>query len=654
MLFALAFLFNAKATDIWTGSKHVSWTDGGLRIAADQFAAAQPGNLIKVHFTGATDGIEFKVMNQFFDHLAGSREAAWISGDGAFEQFLTPTAVDSLKAYGLEIIGANFTCTKVELLESKTLKEGFTVWTGFFWADSWSTMELYLDGEAIDWSQYKEMVIYHEANRSDFVVNILSQFDKEGAKVQVEAIAKHEDKIVVNLRQVDMNAVIAAAEEGQRNTLKFQFNKESGDAFNITDITLVKETRIFYGNKHVSWSDGGLQIAKDKFAEAKAGDKIVVRYTGATDGIEFKVRNEHFDHLAGSREGLNFPNAEGSLEHFLTPKAVEELKAHGLELIGANFTVTEVELMDGKASLPEGVNVWTGYFWADEWTTLELYWNGYRYVDFNDVKAIRIYSEANRSDFVLNVRDSWGDDGEIANIGDMTDGEDYMELPLTDFMREKIAASEHLLVQFDKGGNEKAAFNVTDIVLVMEEPYTRTVTNGNYGTICLSRAAATIEGATMYRVVGGNASEGITIEEVASMEAGKPYIFQASADQITVTMTGPRAEVQEANGLVGNLGESAITVPQNGHSYVLSTNLLYLVNSDVTIAPNRAYINMSAITSIAPAPGRVRRVIATYNQATGIEDASATFVGPEKIFENGVLYILRDGVKYNATGVRVQ
>ena len=197
-------------------------------------------------------------------------------------------------------------------------------------------------------------------------------------------------------------------------------------------------------------------------------------------------------------------------------------------------------------------------------------------------------------------------------------------------------------------------FNVTDIVLVMEEPYTRTVTNGNYGTICLSRAAATIEGATMYRIVGGNASEGITIEEVASMEAGKPYIFQASADQITVTMTGPRAGVQEANGLVGNLGESAITVPQNGHSYVLSTNLLYLVNSDVTIAPNRAYINMSAITSIAPTPGRIRRVIAVENQATGIEDASATFVGPEKIFENGVLYILRDGVKYNATGVRVQ
>ena len=77
-LFA-ALVMTANATDIWTGTKHVSWSDGGLQIAADQFAAAQPGNLIKVHFTGASDGIEFKVMNAHFDHLAGSRESALTS-----------------------------------------------------------------------------------------------------------------------------------------------------------------------------------------------------------------------------------------------------------------------------------------------------------------------------------------------------------------------------------------------------------------------------------------------------------------------------------------------------------------------------------------------------------------------------------------------
>ena len=649
MLFALAFLFNANATNLFTGDHAVAWGTP-LNLEAAKFAEAKAGDKIVVTYTNASDGMELKVID-VWQHIAGSCPL-WISDDGSLEQFLTPKAVADIQAHGLQIIGNNFHCTSVDLVDGKAeLQNETTIWTGYFWADSWNTMELYLDGEAIDWSQYKEMVIYHQANRSDFVVNILSQFDREGAKVPEGAIAKYDDKIVVDLRQVDMNDVIAAAEEGQRNTLKFQFNKESGGAFNITDITLVKETRIFYGNKHVSWEDGGLQIAADKFAEAKAGDKIVVRYTGATDGIEFKVMNANFDHLAGSREGLTI-GGDGSLEHFMTPKAVEELKAHGLELIGANFTVTEVELMAGKASLPEGVNVWTGYFWADEWSTMYLYWNGYRYVDFDDVKAIRFYSEANRSDFVLNVRDNWDDDGgvEIANIGAMTAGEGYMELPLTDYMREKIAESEHLLVQFNKEGGE--AFNVTDIVLIMEEPYTRTVTNGNYGTICLPRASSVIEGATMYRIVGGNASEGITIEEVASMEAGKPYIFQASADLLTVSMTGARKDVQEANGLIGNLGTDAITVPMD--AYVLKNNQLYMVNSDVTIAPNRAYINMDAISPIAPAPGRVRRVIAVENQATGVENLQPSAVSLKKVLMNGQLFILRDGQLYNVAGARVQ
>lgn len=232
-LFA-ALVMSVNATDIWTGSKHVSWSDGGLQIAADQFAAAQPGNLIKVHFTDATDGIEFKVMNEHFDHLAGSREAAWISGDGAFEQFLTQTAVDSLKAYGLEIIGANFTCTKVELLESKTLKDGFTVWTGFFWADDWTTLELYYNGYAgVDFNYATALRIYSEANRSDFVINIKESWEPEGQIADQTAMTPGEGYMELTLTP-DLRNRLANAGHWM-----IQFNKEAGAAFNVTDIVLV-------------------------------------------------------------------------------------------------------------------------------------------------------------------------------------------------------------------------------------------------------------------------------------------------------------------------------------------------------------------------------------------------------------------------------
>lgn len=261
-LFA-ALVMSVNATDIWTGSKHVSWSDGGLQIAANQFAAAQPGNLLKVHFTGATDGIEFKVMNANFDHLAGSREAAWISGDGAFEQFLTQTAVDSLKAYGLEIIGANFTCTKVELLESKTLKEGFTVWTGFFWADEWSTLELYWNGYAgVDWSKATALRIYSEANRSDFVINIKESWEPEGQIADQTSMTAGNGYMELPLT------------DGLRNRLAnaghwmIQFNKEAGAAFNVTDIVLV-------GNFPTAISNTAVESKSVKFFEN--GQLVIIK-----------------------------------------------------------------------------------------------------------------------------------------------------------------------------------------------------------------------------------------------------------------------------------------------------------------------------------------------------------------------------------------
>jgi len=223
-------------------------------------------------------------------------------------------------------------------------------------------------------------------------------------------------------------------------------------------------TDLWTGSKHVSWDDGGLQIAADQFADAQAGQKIVITFSDATDGMELKVMNAHFDHLAGSREAL-WINGDGSVEQFLTVAAVDSLKAYGLELIGANFTATHVELLEGK-ELKEGITVWTGFFWADEWSTLELYRDAYVGVDFSKVSAIRFYSEAAGTDYVLNFLEGWGEGEKFADQNDMIDGDGYKELPLTDELRERLVNAGHWMVQFNKEGLDP--FNVTDIVLVVE------------------------------------------------------------------------------------------------------------------------------------------------------------------------------------------
>lgn len=221
-------------------------------------------------------------------------------------------------------------------------------------------------------------------------------------------------------------------------------------------------TDLWTGSKHVSWADGGLQIAASAFDNAHAGQKIVVTYESASDGIEFKVMNANFDHLAGSREAAWIEN-NGSFEQFLTENAVDSLKAYGLEIIGANFTCTKVELLDGK-ELKDGITVWTGFFWADDWKTLELYFDGYKYVDFSAMEALRIYSEAGRSDFTINFKSSWDEGGQIADMSMMSAGDGYVELALTDELRTKLSSAGHWMIQFNKDGGD--AFNVTDVVLV--------------------------------------------------------------------------------------------------------------------------------------------------------------------------------------------
>jgi len=282
----------------------------------------------------------------------------------------------------------------------------------------------------------------------------------------------------------------------------------------------VNATDIWTGSKHVSWADGGLQIAADQFTNAQPGQKIVLHFTGASDGVEFKVMNEHFDHLAGSRESA-WINGDGTFEQFLTQAAVDGLKAHGLEIIGANFTATQVELLDGKAELKEGYTVWTGFFWADEWSTLELYRDGYSNVDFSKVSALRIYSEAGRSDFVINIKEYWEEGGQIADQNAMTAGEGYMELPLTDELRNRLANAGHWMIQFNKEAG--SPFNVTDIVLVMEsEPEYYLVGSMNGWTINEAYQFAVNPAAEGEYMLATTLTEGDEIKVTSSKNAWYP------------------------------------------------------------------------------------------------------------------------------------
>ena len=137
------------------------------------------------------------------------------------------------------------------------------------------------------------------------------------------------------------------------------------------------------------------------------------------------------------------------------------------------------------------------------------------------------------------------------------------------------------------------------------EVYTRSVTNGDFGTICLPYGSSNMTGAVFYEVAGQEPGK-VYLDQVTTLEAGKPYIFRATASTITVVYEGDEAlSPGNHNGLYGTFTDNT-TVEQG--NYIVYNNELQLCGTGCYINAYRAYLNLTEVTSDVPAPmpGRQR------------------------------------------------
>lgn len=178
--------------------------------------------------------------------------------------------------------------------------------------------------------------------------------------------------------------------------------------------------------------------------------------------------------------------------------------------------------------------------------------------------------------------------------------------------------------------------------------YERTnLTVGNYGTICLPYAVAEKSGAEFFSIAGKKIEDGkvtwLVLKEVeGDLEAGKPYIFKATADKLSCTYSTDKdaaASAGDDNGLIGSFTQ--IAVPAD--CYALKENVIYKCSAEKTwkIAANRAYINMGDVLEYNPdAPSSANHVVnmRVSGGTTGID---------------AVRTEQQDGVYYNMQGQRV-
>jgi len=225
--------------------------------------------------------------------------------------------------------------------------------------------------------------------------------------------------------------------------------------------TLASATDVWEGTHAVKW-DNTLNIEAAKFTEAQVGQKIVVEFKDATG--EVVELHSGGGMLPGTRYAHNIFADQSAVEVFVTPAMLARLKESGMEICGTGFTATKVWYGDGKDNVDDNT-VWTGYFWMDEWSTLEVAKTSFDGIKWSDYKAIRFYSEAGRTDYVINVLTKWGDGGKLGDQSTMTMTNEYAELSLESIdMAARLADVDRLMVQCNKEGGEP--FNFTAIVLV--------------------------------------------------------------------------------------------------------------------------------------------------------------------------------------------
>ncbi|MBQ8939054.1 MAG: InlB B-repeat-containing protein [Paludibacteraceae bacterium] len=209
---------------------------------------------------------------------------------------------------------------------------------------------------------------------------------------------------------------------------------------------------------------------------------------------------------------------------------------------------------------------------------------------------------------------------------------------------------------------------IQKIVFNAEPDYTRNVTEGRFGTICLPNGGVMV-GAELFEIAYyGESTQKVFLDNIINgeMEAGRPYIFlpKEGTTQLAVFYTDEANASQGShNGLIGFIGDAEdayFNIPAGEGNYILQNNYYREVPAGAwaRIKSNRAYIKLSAInpheSALAPGRRRISMGVQSEQVATGMENTGFESEAPRKVLINGELFIIRGEKMYDAKGQLVK
>lgn len=151
--------------------------------------------------------------------------------------------------------------------------------------------------------------------------------------------------------------------------------------------------------------------------------------------------------------------------------------------------------------------------------------------------------------------------------------------------------------------------------------------------------------------------------ETGVLSANTPYILSTEeVSNVSVAFKGIAdndEDTYNVNGLVGLL--TASTVPSG--SYILQYQAekdgtaFYPLGSDMTGTKYRCYIDLGDVPTVNADPARATIRMTVFGGITGVanvEAAAEAKVQDGKFFKDGKLFIMKNGVKYNAAGAQIK
>ena len=186
---------------------------------------------------------------------------------------------------------------------------------------------------------------------------------------------------------------------------------------------------------------------------------------------------------------------------------------------------------------------------------------------------------------------------------------------------------------------------------------------GELGTVCLKEESFA-EGATIYELQGIDGGKLVfdALAEGETMQAGKPYLFEAAAvGQISFygAVNGETTDVAgNWKGMYGTFDPITFT-PDDANIYYFSGTHIWAMSKrskNITVGAYRCYVKMDEVRENPVNQGaqagrrRVTLGVQGGQVATGIENAETIQEGVQKIMIDGQLFILRGEKMYDATG----